>query len=461
MNKLLGFFLLAVVPLAAAEGSGHSIGSVLIMLALIVVGAKFAGRLFERMGQPSVLGELIFGVILGNLSLLGLSVFEPAEANALLLFLAEIGVLILLFQVGLESNLNQMGRVGLRAGTVAVVGVVCPFAAGTFLIGPLLMPEVPFNTHLFVGAALTATSVGITARVFKDLRRLDTTGARTVLGAAVIDDVLGLLILAVVSAIVTKGEVSGAELTAIIFKATGFLVAAIVIGHKAAPKLGAFFSALGNGHGMKMAMALGFMLSFSYLAGLVGLAPIVGAFAAGLVLEHTHFEGFKAPNLVADLRVWLSGRAAANGGIEPILKRHSDRHVEDLFEPVAEFLVPVFFVMTGMAVRMETLFDLHIIGIALAVTVIAILGKLVSGVAALPGDRWLVGVGMVPRGEVGLIFATIGRSLGVVPDSVYSVIVVMVILTTLVTPPVLAAMLRCPTNVTRRKTHPVSDVLDI
>lgn len=441
---IAGVLLFAQPLLGAAEGAAdaHGAGITLLWIAILLLAAKLSG-LVERVGQPSVLGELVIGVVLGNLTLIGIGLFEPVTADPILGFLAELGVVILLFQIGLESNLADMGRVGPRALAVAIVGVILPFVLGTWVVGPWLLPGLDFNAYLFLGAALTATSVGITARVFRDLGALQTAEARIVLGAAVIDDVLGLIILAVVSAIVTAGMVTAGAVGIIVAKAIAFLVGAIVLGQALAPRLGRLFSRIHTGMGMKLTLALVFALTFAYVAGLIGLAPIVGAFAAGLVLDAVHFREFEEPEMVSEVRAALGAEdAAGHAAIDPILLRYSHKHVEDLIEPLAHLLVPLFFVLTGMRVNLEALFDLPVLLTALGITVVAIIGKIATGLVAGEVDRWVVGWGMVPRGEVGLIFATIGAQLGVLPDREFAVIVIMVILTTLVAPPMLTLMLR-------------------
>ncbi len=428
----------------AVADHGPRFALTFLFLAVLLLAAK-CGTIVERWGQPAVLGELAMGVLLGNLGLIGLHALDGAQANELLAFLAELGVVILLFQIGLESNLKEMGRVGLRALLVAIIGVIVPFALGTYVVGPWLMPGLPPITYLFLGATLTATSVGITARVFKDLGVLQAKESRIVLGAAVVDDVLGLLILAVVSALATAGTVSLATIGAISVTALAFLVGSIVVGILVAPRLGRLLSLIHTGVGMKFALALSFCLVFAYLASLVGLAPIVGAFAAGLLLDPVHFRFFQEPAHVEDLRRIASGcrDARAARSLGEIIERAANHHVEDLMEGVARFLVPLFFVFTGFKVRLETLLDPAVLGVAAGVTAVAVLGKLASGLGAGRGvRRWLVGFGMVPRGEVGLIFATIGQGLGVINDQLFSVVVVMVMATTLITPPILALMYR-------------------
>ncbi len=428
----------------ASEGGGgaHNFATTFLWIAVILIFAKLSS-LVERFGQPAVLGELIIGVVLGNLVLLGLHIFEPIKQDSVIAFLAELGVVILLFQIGLESNIQKMRQVGLRAFLVACIGVVVPFILGTYIIGPWLLPGLSFNAYLFLGATLTATSVGITARVFQDLGKLQIPEAQIVLGAAVIDDVLGLIILAVISAIVTVGAVSLGMIGWITAKAILFLVGAIVVGQFAAPYLGKIFAKIHTGVGMKFTLAISFGLIMAYLAQKIGLAPIVGAFAAGLVLDPIHFRYFKDAKVVNDIKESIKEASGEiKERVEKAIEPHAHRHIEDLIEPIGYFLIPIFFVVTGINVKLETLFNLPVLLVALGITVAAFIGKVVSGLVAGKVNKAIVGFGMIPRGEVGLIFAVIGKSLGVVSDEVFSIIVIMVILSTLLTPPILTYLLK-------------------
>ncbi len=433
--------LLCLIPLPIhAAGGGASINNFL-WIAILLLLAKISG-LVEKLGQSAVLGELVMGVVLGNLALLGIGFFEPVRQNEIIAFLAELGVVILLFQIGLESEIQAMRRVGARALWVAAIGVAAPFFLGTFVVGPLVMPGLTTSAYLFLGAALTATSVGITGRIFRDLGKLQLPEAQIILGAAVIDDVIGLIILAVVSAIATTGAVSLVEISAITLKAFLFLVAAVAIGQASAPRVSRWMSKIHTGSGMKFTILISFCLIFAYLAHVIGLAPIVGAFAAGLVLKDVHFRDFADPTINDDVRAAVTDSdGETQARVDKVLKNHSRHHLEDLIAPLGHFLVPLFFLYTGMQVRLETFLDVSVLGAALAVTAVAFAGKLVSGIVAGPVDRWLVGWGMVPRGEVGLIFAMVGKQTGVLSEQIFSVIIIMVILTTLLTPPILSHLL--------------------
>lgn len=449
------FFLIPISVFAIEQGNtaGHSsIGMTFLWIAVILIVAGIS-KIIEHKGQPAVLGEILAGVVLGNLTLLGIHIFEPMKSDAALKFLAEFGVGVLLFQIGLESTVGKMRKVGIVASTVAVVGVIAPFILGYF--GSMwLINDISIYAALFIGATLTATSVGITARVFKDLGKLQTRESQIILGAAVIDDILGLIILAVIIAVVTTGTIGFVSIGIIILKATVFLGGAVIVGQFLAPRLSSIFSRIHTGHAMKLLTALVFFLVFAFLAEFMGLAPIIGAFAGGLVLEAVHFRGFRDPDLITDteelhellernLDQSISARIRAEFNVATKLARAKDRHIEELVEPLSFVFTPIFFVMTGMSVSLTALSDVSILGIALILTFIAIAGKLASGLATGKGaNRWIVGFGMTPRGEVGLIFANVGLVLGVLTNSIFSAVVIVVILTTFMAPPMLAMLLR-------------------
>ena len=418
----------AAARAAGGEGPGHGLDPwVLAGLALILAVAKLGGELFERAGQPAVLGELVGGVVVGNLALAGLGGGDFASAlrdHAVIAALAEIGVVILLFEVGLESNLGQMMEVGPSALVVAVLGVVAPFLLG-WGVAAYFIPDESALAHVFIGATLCATSVGITARVLKDLGKVRTRESRIVLGAAVIDDVLGLLILAVVAGAIraasTGAALSAADVAGIALKSLVFLAAAVAAGRYLVPHVFRGGGRLET-RGVLLCLSLAFCFTTAWLAAVVGLAPIVGAFAAGLVLDEVHFEPFT---------------------------RRGERHLEELLAPVSAVLVPVFFVQMGMRVDLRALARPELLGFAAALTLAAVVGKQVCALGVLERgvNRLAVGVGMIPRGEVGLIFAGIGAALTlpdasgqpapVVNAATFGAVVIMVMVTTLITPPAL------------------------
>ncbi|MGA7617478.1 MAG: cation:proton antiporter [Thermoanaerobaculia bacterium] len=382
------------------------VGQFLLTLIALFGFAKLLGELAERIGQPAVLGELLAGLVVG---VSGLHLVDPHDATIHLL--SELGVVLLLFLIGLETDLRKLLAVGFSSTAVALVGVFVPFGLG-FLVGEML--GYPRVLSIFLGATLTATSVGITARVLSDLGHLQDKESQIVLGAAVIDDIVGLVILAVVGALAKGEPLSVLGVVRITVVAFGFVVLAIVIGQYLAPVLIRGIAKLRVAKALFFASVM-FAFALAYLADAVGSAMIVGSFAAGLVLARTD-EGHRI-----------------------------EREVHD----IAQFFIPIFFVSVGAAIELKTLnpFDpaarkFLLIGIAL--TVVAIIGKIVAGFVVRGRDakRLVIGVGMIPRGEVGLIFAQIGLATGLLSGGIYSAVALMVIATTFVTPPALRLLLK-------------------
>jgi Kef-type K+ transport system membrane component KefB len=381
---------------AAAQHEGMGVPEFLFLLVAILVSAKVLGELAEKIGQPAVLGELLAGVLLG-VSVLG--IVDPGTEVVHLL--AEVGVVLLLFQIGLETNLGRLLQVGGASAAVAMVGVVLPFVAGYVVASALGLETLP---SIVAGAALTATSVGITARVLSDLGRLQEPESQIVLGAAVIDDIIGLIILAVVSQVVAGAELTvvGVGLTTIV--AFGFVAGVLLIGRLIVPPLFDLLARIGKEDTLAtMALALAFVVA--YLADAVGSALIIGAFAAGLVLAPT---------------------------------RHA-KICEHGVTRLGMFFVPIFFVAVGAAVDVRTFADPRVLAVGGALIAVAIVGKVLAGYAPVwfKGRKLVIGVGMVPRGEVGLIFAQMGLTSGVLDRGMFSALTLMVMVTTFIAPPLL------------------------
>jgi Kef-type K+ transport system membrane component KefB len=391
----------------------------MMVLALILVAAKLGGELLGRMGQPPVLGELVMGVVLGNLGLVGFTLLDPLKTNSTVRMVGEIGAILLLFEVGVESDLVQLLQVGWSSLVVATLGVIAPMILG-YIVSTQLMPDANWLSHVFVGGTLTATSVGITARVLKDLDKSTTTEARIILGAAVADDVIGLIVLAVVSGLVTAA-MSGAgaagidisQIMWIILKAVLFLAGAVIVGRYWSSRVFHYAARL-KVSGALLTLCICFCFAVATISQLVGLAPIVGAFAAGVVLEEVHYRPFTM---------------------------RGERRVQELLYPINTLVVPVFFVLMGLRVDLRSFASPTVLGFAGLITLAAILGKQVCGLGVLERgvDRLVIGVGMIPRGEVGLIFAGMGSTLllngqPVLPPATFSALVLMIMLTTFITP---------------------------
>jgi Kef-type K+ transport system membrane component KefB len=394
-----------------------SIPHLFVMLAAVLIAAKLLGELAERIDQPAVLGELLAGVLLGG-SVLGIVPNEGPAAEVVHV-LAELGVVLLLFEIGLETDLRELFRVGAASLSVATVGVVLPFALGFAYwawlphAGDAGTADLTI-TAIFVGATLTATSVGITARVLSDLKQMNSPEARIIIGAAVIDDVLGLVILAVVSGLAAGAELAPLGVIRIFAVGVGFLVVAVLVGRYVAPRLFDMVVRMRVRY-VLLVFAVAFALALSAAAAIAGSAMIIGAFAAGLILSGTNqFDT-----------------------------------IEREVRPVASIFAPIFFVSVGASVNLRLLDPTRegaagVLGMAAVLTLLATVGKLAAGWAApwLRFRRLVVGVGMIPRGEVGLIFADIGRRSGILTDAVFGAILLMVMATTFVAPPGLKALFR-------------------
>jgi Kef-type K+ transport system membrane component KefB len=378
---------------------GLDVGALFLAFASALIGAKLFGELAERVGQPAVLGELLAGVLLGS-SVLGLVPLSDA-----VLELAEIGVVLLLFEVGLETDLQELVGVGAPALAVALAGMLLPFAGGyavTLALGHTAL------TATFVGAALTATSIGITARVLSELKVLATREGQIILGAAVVDDVLGLVILAIVSKAAGGGRLELSTVAKSGALAIGFLVLAIAIGIPFGRQLMRVVK-LASGRGVLGAMSVAFALLVAWAAKTADSAPIVGAFAAGMALAHTN-------------------------------RRHD---IDTALKPVVDIFAPVFFIYVGAEVDVKLLNpavaeNRPALLLGLLLTLVGFVGKFAAGFCAWGKvRRAFIGAGMVPRGEVGLIFASVGLSSGALPEPVFVSVLVAVFLTTFVAPPLL------------------------
>jgi Na+:H+ antiporter len=378
------------------------LGSFLLAFAAALVGAKLFGELAERIGQPAVLGELLAGVVLGP-SVLGL---VPLSHGVHLL--AEIGVILLLFEVGLETDLGELLRVGGPALSVALAGMVLPFLGGWVLAFAAGQPPL---TATFIGATLTATSIGITARVLSELSVLKTREGQIILGAAVADDVLGLVVLAVVGQIAEKGSISAGEAVRSTAFSIGFLALALLLGFPVGRRL---ISVVGRSRvrGVLVAAAVSFALLVAWAADLAGSAPIVGAFAAGVVLARTN-------------------------------RRHD---MDQALKPAVDLFAPVFFVAVGAEVDVTLLNPVPpqnrpVLLLSLALAAVGFLGKFLAGFCAWGRvRRAFIGAGMVPRGEVGLIFASLGRQTGALAPGPFVAVVIAVFATTFLAPPLLKAL---------------------
>jgi Kef-type K+ transport system membrane component KefB len=425
------------------ENSQLVLAGVLLSLIVIHLASKVGGEICVRLNLPPVLGELLGGVIVG-VSALRLIIFPGGELDAsaslvinllqntagldpeaaasvfdrqseAISVLSEIGVIILLFEIGLESSLTELLKVGSQAAMVAIVGVAAPFAGG--VLGMIYIFHAPPIVAIFAAAALTATSIGITAKVLSQIGRINTPEGQIIIGAAILDDILGLIVLAVVSGLGQTGKINVGGIFYLIITASAFLVGSIFIGRALTPFLAKIVDTLQT-RGQLIVVSLIFAFSLAYIATAIHLEGILGSFAAGLVLAETE----KREGIVTDLT------------------------------PLADAVVPIFFVVVGARTDLSVLNPINPVNregllIALFLIIVAVLGKVITGLVVFgkPGiNRLAIGVGMIPRGEVGLIFVSVGATSGILPPATQAGVVVMVIFTTFLAPPLLRLVFKDP-----------------
>lgn len=374
---------------------------ILFDLLVVLVAAKLAAELAERLGFPVVVAEIAAGIVVGP-SVLGL-----VEAGPALSVLGELGIVLLLLEVGLQLDFAHLGAVARSAAAVATAGTLLTLAGGW---AATVTAGQPGKVALFLAAGVTATSIGISARVFTDLGRLDTVEARLVLGAAVVDDVLGLLALTVVAKMVGGDAISVASVLATVALAVGYLVVAGVTGVRLAAPLFRGVERLARSPGTPLGLALAFTLALAVLADAAGLAPLIGAFVAGLALARTD----QAEQVQRDLR------------------------------PLGHVLIPVFFLRVGVDADLCAIVRPGALGLAAVLLAAAVAAKLACGAFAFgsPADRLLVGLGMLPRGEVGLVFAALGLHEGILDTERYGALLLTIFVTDLMAPVLLRRRLR-------------------
>ncbi len=402
----------ALLPsLAWANGASEEFTRTSLALILMITLADISGLLFERMGMPELVGEICAGILLGNLALLGIDFNFSAllRDSQFMTYSAELALVLLLFLVGLESDMKDLLRVGRNATAVAGVGVVLPVVMGlgaSALLG--------INGGLqgwFVGAMLAATSVGITAKMLASHGLIKSRSAEVILGAAVIDDVLGILLLAVLASIAVSGEFAYSDLFLIIGKALLFFVGALFVGQRLMPEI-VHMVALTKHASIWTGFAFCLALGFAQVAAFAGLAPLIGAFVAGLLLDDVDFR------------------------VGDTLQKHT---LEELIRPISDILISIFFVGIGALVQLEVLLDPNILLTIGVLTAVAIVSKAAAGfvVRGKGFDRLGIGFGMIPRGEVGLVFASFAFAHNIFRPDTYSALVLVVLLSTVLGPALL------------------------
>lgn len=408
---------LALLPaLAWANGSSEAFSRTTLLLILMITLADVCGFIFERLGMPELLGEISAGILLGNLALVGIDFQFTAllRSSEFMTYSSELALVLLLFLVGLESDIRDLLKVGRNAAMVATAGVVLPVALG---LGASAMLGIGAGLQgWFVGATLAATSVGISAKLLSEQGLLKTPSGDVILGSAVIDDILGILILAVLASVVVSGDVMAMDLVWIVAKALLFFCGALLIGQRLMPEM-IHLVAVTKHASVWTGFAFCLALGFAELASMAGLAPLIGAFVAGLLLDDVDFR------------------------VGDTLQKHT---LEELIRPISDIMISIFFVGIGAQVQLEHLANPQSLVIIVVLTIVAVVSKGAAGffVVGKDFDRPGIGFGMIPRGEVGLVFASFAFASGVFASDTYSALVMVVLLTTVIGPILLKPRLR-------------------
>lgn len=385
------------------------IHEVFLQLVIILLSARILGECAARFNIPSVIGELCAGILIGP-SLLNL--IEPTDTIKLL---AEIGIILLLFEVGLETDISRLAKTGKKPFIVAIGGVIVPFALG-FLISYELF-ALSLIASLFIASTLTATSIGITVRVLTDLKKQTSDEAQIVLGAAVIDDIIGIILLSMLYEFSFGGGISLINISKVIFLICLFLVLA-PFSAKLISSFIRYFEEKSDTSGLVPAAMVSLILFFAWLAHLMGAPALLGGFAAGLALS----KHFLLPL----------------GSFFDINEEFSHK-VEKQMKPIVHLFTPIFFVMVGLSLNLREIdwSSTFIWSLSFSILVAAVVGKLSSGFLLFKENKWIkwaVGIAMVPRGEVGLIFAEVGRSNNILDDNLYAAMIIVIAITTIFTP---------------------------
>lgn len=386
----------------------------LLQLVIILIAARLLGELVARFKVPSVIGELLAGVIFGP------SLFNLIEPTPIIKLLAEIGIILLLFEVGIETDFGKLTKTGSKPFFVAIVGVVAPFVLGFFVSYQIF--HLGLLVSLFIGSTLTATSIGITMRVLTELKKQSSDETQIILGAAVIDDIIGIIILSVLFEFSQGGGISFFNIGRILLFICLFLILA-PIAAKAISGIIKYYAAKSEIPGLVPSTIVALILFFAWLAHLVGAPELLGGFAAGLALSRQFILPF--------------------GSFFHIGEDFSHR-VEKEMKPIVHLFAPIFFFTIGLSLNFREINwgSSFIWMLFLLVLAAAVIGKLCSGFVLFKEKKWLkwaVGIAMIPRGEVGLIFADMGKSGNVFDKDTYAAMILVIAITTMFTPFVMRA----------------------
>lgn len=450
LNPILFLGLAFVIfssPARAADNfssnSGLVFTNLLFILTLLLV-SKIAS-LIKKIHLPAVVGELLAGMALGNLSLIGINFFETNYKNPAVNLIAQIGLIFLLFEIGLESNLSKVKTIFKKTATLGILSAIIPFFLGFLASYLIIFADKSLLVHLIIGTALGATSIGITARVFKELGISDSKESFLVITSAVFDDIISLILLSVIVSFAQTGQVSLPGTITVMLKSFAFLLSVTVIGQIIAPQISIWFSKISQGTGIKISLVVSFALFGAYIAHLAGLASIIGAFAIGLALDPVIFREFEDPKIVKKIqKILINGNQSMKKqkNVIDALEKFANKHIEELIRPFRFVFTPIFFITTAMNIKLGDILSFFVLRNALVLILLVIAGELMVASLFKGYKRLVIGFGLISRGEVTIIIAAFASSMKLITNQMFSSLILVVIITSTITPLTLAYLLK-------------------
>lgn len=437
LNFLLLISLVIAIPCyALTVGSTPDLTpAIYLWLALsILMSRSFA--IVKKIGLPLVTSEILAGVALGNLHFFGIQTFAGMENNEIIKFLAEIGAMILMFEIGLETQLEDISSKIGSGIKIALFGTLLTFIGGYYLTD-LFYPTAPQGSRMLMGLVAAATATGISGKVFKDLKIINSIEVQTVLTASLIDEVISIMCFAVLSGILITGNFSSNELVVSAAKTTLFFLISISLGRRITPLLTRFSAKIHAGISMKIGILFMLCTFYTWLASMLNLAPVIGAFIAGLIINPDYFRDFSQAKFLRDFKYIAQHTTDENAKLQIIktVNTYELKSLDELIKPLSNIFVPIFFTYIGLIFRVEDLANPKILCFTLAFVVISILGRIISGFSEQNRlNKWVIGLGMTPVGEAGLIFAITGNQLGLINNEIMSSVILTLVLVTILTP---------------------------
>lgn len=442
--KLIVFTLFILLPLMGFANSASNANisatvdftpAIYLWLALSILMSRGLS-IVKKIGLPVVTSEILAGVVLGHLYLFGITTFIGMNHNEIIQFLAEIGAMILMFEIGLETQIKDISSKLLSGIKIALFGTILTFSGGYYL-SHFFYPDLSLKSRILIGVISAATATGISAKVFKDLKILGSNEVKLILTASLIDEVLSILCFAIVSGVLIAGNIEMETLITITAKTAIFFLLSISLGSKITPLLTRLSVKIHAGISMKIGLLFFICTLYTWLASVLGVAPVIGAFIAGLVIDSEHFKNFSQAKFLRELKQIANHTSDENTKAQ-ILKTvhgHETRSLDELIKPLSNIFVPIFFTYIGLIFKLSDLAKPKIVLFAVSLLAVSLIGRIVSGYTEKGKfNKVLVGLGMTPIGEAGLIFAVTGNQLGIINNDIMSAVILAVVLITIVTP---------------------------